>query len=353
VSAILSLARPELLDLAPQPVGGEDPALARLHANESPWPPPGDATRGGIHRYPDPQPAELVAGLAALYGAPRERVLVCRGGDEAIDLLVRVFCRPGADAVFTLPPTFGQYALAARLQGARVESLPLERERGFAVDADELLARLSPATKILFLCSPNNPTGNVLDPGIVERACRALAGRALVVHDEAYVEFSGEPSLVPWTERFANLVVLRTLSKAHALAGARIGTLIGASELVDLLGRVLQPFALSRPGVEAALDALEPERLAATRERVRVLCEERERLRTGLARSPLVRRVFPSRANFLLVETPDVRRFFATAARGGAVPRGFASGHPLADCARVTVGAPEQNGRLVEVLSRS
>jgi histidinol-phosphate aminotransferase len=279
-------------------------------------------------------------------------VLVCRGGDEAIDLLVRVFCRPAADVVFTLPPTFGQYALAARLQGARHEALSLERERGFAVDADALLARLSPATKVLFLCSPNNPTGNVLDPGIVERACRALAGRALVVHDEAYVEFSGCQSLVPWTERFPNLVVLRTLSKAHALAGARIGALIGASELVGLLARVLQPFALSRPGVEAALDALAPARLAATAERVRRLCTERERLRAALGGRPLVRRVFPSRANFLLIETDDAARFLAAAARGGVLARGFPSGHPLADCARVTVGAPEQNDRLVEALSR-
>jgi histidinol-phosphate aminotransferase len=352
VSAILDLARPELLALPPVPLGGEDPALARLHANESPWAPPGDRTRGGIHRYPDPQPAELVAGLAALYGAPRERVLVARGGDEAIDVLVRVFCRPGIDAVFTLPPTFGQYALAARLQGARLESLALERERGFALDPDELLARVSPAVKVLFLCSPNNPTGNALDPAVVERACRVLASRALVVHDEAYVEFADVPSLVPWTERFPNLVVLRTLSKAHALAGARIGTLIGAPELVDLLARALQPFALTRPGVEAALEALAPERLAATAERVRALVRERERLGSLLARSPLVARVFPSRANFLLVETTGAPPFHAAAARGGALVRGFPAGHPLADCVRVTVGAPAQNDRLAEALAR-
>jgi histidinol-phosphate aminotransferase len=353
MSAILALARPELLSLPPAPVGGEDPVLARLHANESPWAPQGDRSRGGIHRYPDPQPAELVAELAALYRAPRERVLVCRGGDEAIDVLVRVFCRPGIDAVFTLPPTFGQYALAARLQGARVETLVLERERGFALDPDELMARLTPATKVLFLCSPNNPTGHVLDPAVVERACRALAGRGLVVHDEAYVEFAGVTSLVPWTERFPNLVVLRTLSKAHALAGARIGTLIGAPELVDLLARALQPFSLSRPGVEAALDALAPERLAETRERVRALVHERERLRARLAASPLVKRVFPSRTNFLLVETKGAALFHAAAARGGAVVRGFAADHPLADCVRVTVGAAPENHRLLEALGRA
>ncbi len=352
MSSILSLARAELLRLEPHPVGGEDPALVRLHANESPWPPPGDGTRAGIHRYPDPQPPELVLGLAALYGTPPERVLVCRGGDEAIDLLVRGFCRAGADAVFVLPPTFGQYRTAARIQGAEVETLELDRARGFQPDERELFARLGPSVKLLFLCSPNNPTGNVLAPALVERACRELAGRSLVVLDEAYVEFSGVPSLVPWTERFPNLVVLRTLSKAHALAGARIGTLVGAPELVGLLRRVLQPFALSAPGVEAALEALAPARLAATRERVRGLCGERERLRGELARSPLVRRVFPSAANFLLVECVDSARFLAASAHGGVLARGFPAGHELHDCVRVTVGAQAENDRLLEAVSR-
>lgn len=350
MSSVLALLRPELADLPPLVVGGEDPALARLHANESPWRPPGDATRGGLNRYPDPQPPELVAGLARLYGTDPARVLVTRGGDEGIDLLVRVACRAGRDAVLLTPPTFGQYELAARLQGARVEAVPLVRERGFAADEEALLARLDGDVKLVFLCSPNNPTGNVLEAGLVERVVARAAGRALVLLDEAYAEFSPEPSRVAWSERFPHVVVLRTLSKAHALAGARIGALIGAPELVRLLARVLQPFALTRPSVEAALDALAPERLAATRERVEHLGAEREPLRAGLARSPLVRRVFPSEANFLLVECHDAPRFQAAAARGGALVRALRE--PAADCVRVTVGAREENERLIEAVAR-
>jgi histidinol-phosphate aminotransferase len=349
MSAILALARPELLELEAYPVGAEAPGLARLHANESPWAPPG--VDGALHRYPESQPAALVDGLAALYGVEPARLLVTRGGDEAIDLLVRCFCRAGRDAILHLPPTFGQYAAAARIQDAAVEVCRLERARGFRPDTGRLLDAVTPAVKLVFLCSPNNPTGNALAPELVERTCAELAGRAVVVLDEAYVEFAGGPSLAGWTARFPNLVVLRTLSKAHALAGARVGALIGTPELVALLARVQQPFSLSRPGAEAALAALTPARLEATAERVRALRDERAFLQAGLSACATVRRVFTSEANFLLVECADATAFASACADAGVLVRAFAPASELGDCVRVSVGARAEHERLLEAVA--
>ncbi len=356
MSSVLALARAELLELEayqPGQAGNEDGSLVRLHANESPWRPIGDDSRAGLNRYPDPQPPELVARLAELYGVDENRVLLARGSDEAIDLLVRGFCRAGADGVFILPPTFGQYRTSAKIHGAKIHELALERARGFEPDEQALYELLRPEIKLLFLCSPNNPTGGSLDRSFVERACERLAGRALVVLDEAYVEFARTPSLVPLMEDFSNLVVLRTLSKAHALAGARCGALIGDPDLVSFLRRLLQPFALTSLTVEAALRALAPESLRTTGERVRVLLEERERLRRGLAGSALVKRVFPSEANFLLVESHDAERFLRASLTGGVMLRWFPRERELEGCVRVTVGTPQQNELLLQSVAQA
>src|SRR5512142_859954 len=180
---VTELARPDIVALKAYEHAVWEPELERLHANELPWRALADESSAGLNRYPEPQPRALVERLAALYGVAPTSVLVGRGSDEAIDLLVRGFCRAGQDSVLVCPPTFGMYSVAARIQGAHVVSVPLRADRGFALDEDELLARCTADVKVVFLCSPNNPTGNLLDEQAILRIATELAGRAVIVID--------------------------------------------------------------------------------------------------------------------------------------------------------------------------
>jgi len=350
VSSVLELARPEIVALSPYSAARWDPALVRLHANENPWRSAADGTRAGLNRYPEPQSSELVERLAALYGVSPGQVLAGRGSDEGIDLLVRAFCRAGRDRIVVCPPTFAMYRFAADVQGAAVVDVPLRAAEGFALDADAVLAACTESTKIVFLCSPNNPTGNLLDRDAIERVLCTLTGRALVVVDEAYVEFASAGSLVPWLARFPHLAILRTLSKAYGLAGARCGAVLASPEVTELLRRMIPPYAVTVQTVEAVLDALQPARLEEMRRHVAQLCAERERVAARLALVPLVTRVWPSAANFLLVGSTDPGRLLEAGIRGGLLVRDVRRQPGLAQCLRVTIGTPEQNDRLLASL---
>jgi histidinol-phosphate aminotransferase len=347
----LALARPEILALRPYEHAAWDPRLERLHANESPWRVPGDASVAGLNRYPEPQPQELVAALAALYGVAPAQLLVGRGSDEGIDLLTRAFCAAGRDAVIVCPPTFGMYAVAARIQGAEVVSVPLRREAGFALDLPALRAALTPAVKLVYLCTPNNPTGNELTETEVRAVLEACAGRALVVVDEAYAEFCGHAGYARWLAEFPQLVVLRTLSKAHGLAGARVGSLLAAAPVVALLRKIIPPYAMAQPTIEAALRALQPPALAVARERIAATVAERARLAAALAPLPAVVRVWPSAANFLLVEFRDAGAALRAIMNAGLIVRDFRGSAGLGEALRLTLGSPEQNDRLIRSLA--
>lgn len=349
---VIDLARAEVRALRPYSSARMEASGGRvfLNANESPWPPPGDAG-DTLHRYPDPQPAALLAALAALYGVAPEQVLVGRGSDEAIDLLVRAFCRPGVDAVAICPPTFGMYAVAAGIQGARLIEVALTAQCG--LDADALLARVDATTRLVFLCSPNNPTGGLTPLAQIERVARALDGRALVVVDEAYIEFADAPSAASLLTRYPNLAVLRTLSKAHALAGARIGTLLAAPEVVGLLRRIMPPYPVPTPCAQAALRALAPAAQAETARRVALLRAERERLAAALPRLPGVCAVLPSAANFLCVRFADAARVYAAALAAGVVLRDVGRYPGLANCLRLSIGSADENEAVLAVLRSS
>jgi len=350
-SPVLALARPDILELQPYQHASWDPSLERMHANEMPWRAQGDNTVAGLNRYPEPQPQALIERMVQLYGAPSSRLLVGRGSDEAIDLLVRAFCRAGQDHVLITPPTFGFYKVAARIQGAGVLEVPLRRE-DFALDPEAVI-EAGRRAKIVFLCSPNNPTGNLLDEGGMLMVCRELAGRALVCVDEAYLEFTDRTSLAARLGEFPNLVVLRTLSKAYALAGARLGTLIAAEEIVALLRRIIPPYALPAATVEQVLALTEAPQRAMAADRIRTLLGEREAARARLARMAIVSRVFPSDANFLLVEFRDAQRALAAAKAEGLLVRDFSSAAGLANCLRISIGTPAQNERLLSALERA
>ena len=351
MSWIRELARPDIVALEPYEHASWEPSLERLHANELPWRPLADDSRAGLNRYPEPQPRALLECLAKLYEVAPDSILVGRGSDEAIDLLARGFCRAGRDAVLVCPPTFGMYSVCARIQGAEVLRAPLLAADGFALDESGLLRRCSAAVKLVFLCSPNNPTGNLLDEEAILRLARRLAGRALVVVDEAYIEFAGRPSLAPRVAQVPNLAVLRTLSKAYGLAGARCGALIADPEVIALLRKIIPPYAIPLLTLEAVLDHLTPEARMRSRERLALLLAERERLLSALPRLRRVTKVFPSAANFVLAEFDDAGAALACGREARLLVRDARRYPGLGRALRVTVGTPEQNGRLLQAWS--
>ena len=346
---LLERARPEILALQPYSSARMEAGAAAimLNANESPWPPVGAAS--ALNRYPDPQPATLRAALARLYSVAPDNVLVGRGSDEAIDLLVRAFCREGHDAVVTVPPTFGMYAVAARIQGAAVIEAP--RGDGFVLDVQAILAAVTEATKLVFVCTPNNPTGGIVPLAVLSQLAGELRDRALLVVDEAYIEFGDDAqSAISLFSRHDNIAVLRTLSKAHALAAARVGALIAAAPVVALLRRIQAPYPLPAPSIAAALAALEPMALAETDARIARIRGERERLARELLALPGVIAVFASAANFLCVRFADAPDRYHALAMSGIVVRDVGGYPGLSGCLRITVGAAQENAALLGAL---
>ena len=344
MSLAVRLARPEILALPPLDIAGAPlPGTVRLDANENPFAPlvPGQPT---INRYPEPQPVALRQRLADLYGVAPDQLWVARGSDDAIDLLIRAFCRPGVDSVAIVEPTFSAYAQFAQVQGCAVIKARLADD--FAFDADAVLATVAPHTpKILFLCTPNNPTGTAIDPADIRRLAAALPD-TLVVADEAYVEFSDMPGLAPDVGTIPNLVILRTLSKAYGLAGARVGCLIAAADVVAMTARAAPPYPLPTPSITAALDALGPERMPIHRDRIERLLADRARLAELLkAASEII--TIRKGGNFLFLEVADpadlARRLAAAGVRVRFRPNAAPGG------VRVTVGTEAENRAMLAV----
>jgi histidinol-phosphate aminotransferase len=347
--SIKALARPEILALEPYASARRlaDSTGLLLNANEYPWPPNNGSP--ALNRYPDPQPAALKAALAGEYGVVADRLLITRGSDEGIDLLVRTFCRPGEDRVLICPPCFGMYALSARVQGAAVSEVPLiETEAGFMADFDTIAQ--SPPCKLYFLCTPNNPTGNELDADDILTLAERVGQHGLVVVDEAYVEFGVQPSLVARAGEVANLVVLRTLSKAFGLAGCRIGTVVASAEIIGLLRRIIAPYPLPSPAVAAAMQALSPSARKRRRKQLASLMDEKPRLVGALGGHPAIVDVWPGAANFVLVRTVPGAGLVEAAARAGIRLRDQSAQPGLSDCVRITLGTPDENHRLIAFL---
>ncbi len=323
-----------------------------LNANESPWP-SAAADAAALRRYPEPQPPILRAMLAELYGCEASQLLAGRGSDEAIDLLIRAICRPGEDAVLVTPPTFGMYAVCARLHGTRVLETPLiDTPDGWIVDFGAVAAAAeTAAVKLVFLCSPGNPSGTLLPMADVAALALRLQGRALVVVDEAYVEYAGTTSAISLLATQRNVVVLRTLSKAHALAAARIGAVIADADLIAVLQRCQAPYPLPQPCVEIACRALHPAALGATRVYIAAIQAERANLLRGLQSAAGVRRVYPSQGNFILVRFDNAQAAFDRLLAAGVVVRDMRMVPGLSDAMRITVGTPQQNATVLRAVA--
>jgi histidinol-phosphate aminotransferase/imidazoleglycerol-phosphate dehydratase/histidinol-phosphatase len=346
-SLAVRLARPEILALAPFDLGerANDPFGAdsiKLDANENPYPPLTDGPlANGLNRYPEPQPVRLRRAMAALYAVAEENLLLTRGGDDAIDILVRAYCRPAVDAVAVCLPTFSAYAHFARLQGARVIEARLDEEFDFRPERLFEAVEGERSLKLVFLCSPNNPTGNPIDPADVLRVADALPD-TIIVLDEAYLEFSELPSLAEEAARRPNLLVLKTLSKAFGLAGARVGALVGDSGLLAVAARTLPPYPLPSLSVEAAMSALAPSRRSVHAERIARIKADRDRLAGLIAGSPIVRKVRSGGGNFLFLEVDDPERLAARLSSLGIRVRFRPNAAPGG--VRLTIGTEAENG---------
>ena len=360
---ITSLARPDIYALTPyssaRTEGGQDAAIL-LDANENPYPPwPADEGVAGFNRYPEPQPAALLDLLAERYDCPRQRLFLSRGADEAIDLLVRAFCAAGTDGVMIAPPSFAMYPMAARIQGAAVHHVPLlppDRpgtggQQRFRLDVPAMVAAQTdhPTIKLVFVCSPNNPTGCLMERDAILELAERLLGRSLVVVDELYLDYSGAPSLASALDHHPNLVVLRSLSKEYSLAGERIGAAIAHPETVAILRRVMAPYSLTVSSIRSAVAALSPEGAARGRANIATIVAERERVASELAGRAGVRRVYHSDANFLLVEVDDPAGLVAAMEAAGIKIRNRSG--EVVGTVRISIGRPEENDAMLAVLS--
>ena len=307
-----------------------------MDANESPY-------DNGLNRYPDPRQKTLKGKLASIKGISPDSLFLGNGSDEAIDLLFRVFCVPGADNAVAITPSYGMYGVAAGMNDVEFRQVRLRED--FTLDSDALLDSCDEHTKLIFICSPNNPTGNVFP----EEKIAFLLGQfhGVVVLDEAYIDFSSTPSLISLLDDYPNLVVLQTLSKAWGMAGLRIGLAIARPEIVSLMSKVKYPYNLNILSQEMALSKLDEARLSR---RVSEIIAQRIRLARELPNCPSVKRIYPSEANFLLVRFDEPDAMYQRLLDAGVIVRNRSRVPGCEGCLRITVGTPAENDRLLEAL---
>ena len=334
-----NIARKAIVDFAAYSARGGATGALHLDANESPYAPPPVRGAEGYNRYPEQQPPALVQRLADLYGTTTDRMMVGRGADEAIEVLLRTFCEDGQDNILICSPTFGYYKTCAQIQGAGIIDVPLTKDYRWDTTAILKAATSAENLKVIFLCTPNNPTGTVITDDLVEKLCIACPDTLIAV-DEAYEEFSSAKSYIPETEKYQNLIVMRTLSKAYALAGVRGGVAIADPRVIKLMLKVLPPYPIARPVENAILNALSPAAMSTHAARLDEWLSERERMFMELQKSPYIAKVWPSEANFLLIDVKDDDTLMRELARRQVKIRDYRSttGHM-----RISIGSPEEN----------
>lgn len=318
-----------------------------LNANEFPLPVPFELSQQTLNRYPECQPKIVIERYAAYAGLTPEQVLVSRGADEAIELIMRAFCEPGQDAIMFCPPTYGMYSVSAETIGIEYRTAP-------ALDGWQLnlpaIAEQLEGVKVVYLCSPNNPTGNLINQEDIRQLLAMTAGKALVVADEAYIEFCPQATLTGWLKDYPHLVILRTLSKAFALAGLRCGFALANKPVIDLLMKVIAPYPLATPVADVAGQALSEQGIALMREHVAQLNASRGWLLDALAQLSCVEQVFPSETNYVLARFTDSPKVFKTLWDQGIILRDQNKNPGLSGCLRISIGTREECERVIAAL---
>lgn len=334
------LVRPNVWEMKPYSSARNEfhgDASVFIDANENPWNVP-------YNRYPDPLQWEIKDRIAEIKGIGRDSIFIGNGSDEAIDLVIRAFCDPAVDCVTTITPSYGMYEVAANVNDVECRKVLLTSD--FELDADQLLKEADEWTKVIFLCSPNNPTGNSLNREEIYQVLRTFQG--IVVIDEAYIDFSDQPSFISELEEFPNLIVFQTLSKAWGGAGLRLGMAFASPEIIALLNKIKYPYNVSQPAQEQALHLLSyPEKME---EQKRQILSERNRMAMALREPPYLFKVYPSDANFLLVDVGKADAVYASLVRQGVVVRNRNNIALCRGCLRITIGTPEENNALLNAL---
>lgn len=333
-----SSARMEMTDVS---------GMLQLDANENPYLPYLTSKgHNNINRYPEPQPDAILSRLAAIYQVSASQVLVGRGMDEIMDVLVRVFCVPYRDKILITPPTYGYYQVVADISAIGVTNVPLQIDNNFALDTEAIIEATDEHTKIVFLCTPNNPTGNILPLKDIEQIAQRLPNSIIAV-DEAYIEFADAISATILMDKYKNLIVMKTLSKAYAFAGVRVGTLIADSEIIKVARKVLAPYPIPRPIASLILEALSPFGLELAHSRIELLKSERERVFMHLSSIPGIH-VYPSDANFLLFKIDNADGVYKDLLAKGVILRN--RGRDVENTIRFTIGAVEENDLVLRAL---
>jgi len=350
MSTIDELVRDNIRDLKPYTSAREqymDYTLTLLDANENPWGAIGALDNHLVlNRYPDPYQKALKEKLAEVKEFPADRIFLGNGSDEIIDLLIRIFCDPGKDQILTTSPTYGMYRVSAAINDVGVKEVNLDTS--FRLRSQDLLDAVTPETKIIFLCSPNNPSGNLLDPVEVTRILDNFSG--IVVIDEAYIEFSGKKSFLQQCQQYPKLVVMQTFSKAWGLAAIRLGVGYTSERIIHYLNRVKPPYNVNQLTQKQALGALEA--VHEINMLVAKVQNAREWLRKELSQLEFVEKVYPSDANFLLVKMLEAKAVFNVLIENQIVVRDRSNVTLCEGCLRITVGTEEENTRLIDVLKR-
>lgn len=343
----LELIRPDLKTLQGYVPGGDE-LSCRLHANELPWS-PASLRQVPLNHYPDAREVQrLEEQIANYYQVSAEQLVLTRGSDDGIDLLMRLFLRAGQDSFMQCPPTFPMYAFYARLQQAEIINCPLDASNDFSWSLEKLFSLWQPNCKLIMICRPNNPTANLLDLASIADLCVYFKSKAVVVVDEAYIEFAQMSSATTLLSSFDNLIILRTLSKAYGLAGLRLGSVIAQPQLIKAIRNVLPPYCLSSAVIELAQQALEDKVWFS--HNISYILNEREKLVAQLQASTWIEKVYSSTTNFILVASPYAQQLNAWFAELGIAVRHFAA-DPLQNMLRITVGTQEQNQRLLTALN--
>lgn len=308
-----------------------------LDANESPY-------NNGVNRYPDPHQKKLKCAIAQLKGVQPDQVFIGNGSDEAIDLCFRIFCEPGIDNVVAIAPTYGMYSVAAAINNVNVKEVPLTADT-YELDIEAMLRAVDEHTRLMWVCSPNNPTGNAFPLNQLEQLATQFDG--VLVVDEAYIDFSDKGSMLRVLDQHPNVVVLQTLSKAWGMAGLRLGLAFASPELAAIFARVKYPYNVNGPTQREVMQRLATE---PHNEHVTEVIHERQALSAALLTAACVERVYPSDANFLLIKVHDADALYAHLVAQGIIVR---NRHRIAgceNCLRLTIGTPEENKRLLQAI---
>ena len=335
---ICNLARPNIRNLSPYSTARDECQVkigSFLDANENSF-------NNGYNRYPDPRQAELKSLISRIKGIPVKNMFIGNGSDEAIDLCFRIFCEPGKDNAVSIAPTYGMYKVAADINNVQMREVPLGP--GFGLPVQGLLDACDASTKLMFVCSPNNPTGNAFPLAEILKLARDFGG--MLVVDEAYIDFSSEPSLSGYIKEYPNLIVLQTLSKAYGMAALRLGLAFGDERTMGMFANVKYPYNISLAGMEKAMGLIKRDVTAE----VEVIKSERSRMAEALAELPRVRKVWPSDANFLLVEVDDARGLYDELLDAQVIVRDRSRVLGCSGCLRITVGTPAENDKVLAVI---